>query len=239
MRHFVRQTADRVLDVLYPARCVACRAPGAWWCADCRKAVEAPARDPCPRCLSLDATHDSGSCRGKLPFHGVASTGYYHAQPLRRLAAELKYQGVTAVGPDLETYLRDRAALRSAPFPWAGESSLAIQPMPLAPARERNRGFNQAAWIAERMRTAWRIRGTGVGMLVRRPRAAAQAELDHDPNLRAANVRGAFAATRRLTGPVLLVDDVVTTGSTAGEAARALLAAGATRVYLATLAVGK
>lgn len=239
MRRFVFRSAGHILDVLYPARCVACRRAGDWWCLECRKAVEAPGCDPCPRCLSLDATHDVWSCSGALPFYGVVSTGYYHSQPLRRLVAELKYQGVTDAGAALDEYLRSVATARLAPFPWADESTLVIQPMPLAPVRERERGFNQAEWIAERMRSAWAANAEVIRVLMRRPSGFAQADLAHHTGLRQANVNRSFAAAARLGRPVVLVDDVVTTGATAAEAARVLMAAGAPRVYLATLAVGK
>lgn len=230
--HVIRRVAGRVLDAIYPPRCVSCRRPDAWWCADCRAGVERLEHDPCARCLSTRSGH---VCAGTLPFAGVVSTGFYHSRPLRRLIAELKFQGLTAVGPDLEMYLSDG----SGPFPWAGETSIAIQPMPLAPGRERQRGFNQAAWIAERMRVAWNIPGGRTALLARRASTFAQADLDHDGKLRKANISGTFVATRRVASPVLLVDDVVTTGSTAGEAAQVLLASGVPRVYLATLAVGK
>src|SRR3989344_625325 len=197
----MRRFAGRVLDTLYPPRCVACRSSGDWWCASCRGAVERLTNRPCSRCL----------------------------------VAELKFQGMTAVGADLESYLRDW----SASFPWAGETTIAIQPMPLAPGRERHRGFNQAAWIAERMRVAWNIPGNRSALLARRPSTFAQADLNHDGKLRKANISGTFVATRAVACPVLLVDDVVTTGSTAGEAAQILMQAGVPRVYLATLAVGK
>ena len=228
----MRRFAGRVLDTLYPPRCVACRRSGDWWCASCRDAVERLTNRPCSRCLATDLRH---VCNGTLPFAGVVSTGFYHSRPLRRLIAELKFQGMTAVGADLESYLRDW----SASFPWAGETQLAIQPMPLAPGRERHRGFNQAAWIAERMRVAWNIPGNRSALLARRPSTFAQADLNHDGKLRKANISGTFVATRAVACPVLLVDDVVTTGSTAGEAAQILMQAGVPRVYLATLAVGK
>lgn len=239
VRDVGRAVLGAALDLLYPPFCVACRAGGSWWCDKCRASVEQLPRDPCLHCLSTEDGHAPASCDGVLPFAGVVSTGFYHSQPLRRLVAELKYQGVTAAGPCLDEYLRSFAAARSAPFPWRDEDSLVIQPMPLAPDRERDRGFNQAAWIAGRLCAAWSLRGDMADVLLRGRRAMTQADLEHREDLRAANVRGIFQATQLLVSPVLLVDDVVTTGSTAAEAARVLMAAGAPRVYLATLAVGK
>lgn len=212
-----------LLDLLYPPRCVVCRQGGAWWCARCRGDVE-----------RLQTTE--GVLEGEHPFACVLATGFYHSPPLRRLIASLKYDGVTVAEGDVEAYLRETLL----PLPWKDESSLTIIPMPLADSRERERGFNQASWIAARMKNAWNIPGViRTDVLARRKTVAAQAELEHDAALRSANIRGAFQVIGSVTSPVLLVDDVVTTGSTAAEAARLLLDAGAPRVYLATLAVGK
>jgi competence protein ComFC len=173
-----------------------------------------------------------------LPFHGVISTGFYHSLPLRRLVAELKYQGVTAVASEVNAYLDDVRLRREDIFPWTNEASVVIQPMPLSQARERDRGFNQAAWIAERMRDAWVPEARIMNALVRSRSHTPQAKI-HDFALRKVNVAGEFIAVSRVKDPVILVDDVVTTGSTAAEAARVLLQSGAPRIYLATMAVGK
>jgi predicted amidophosphoribosyltransferase len=239
MFHVLRVVGQTLLDSLYPPTCVSCgRVGSSWWCEECRTGVERLDEDPCPRCLSVTQGHDRTSCVGTLPFHGVVSTGFYHSLPLRRLVAELKYQGVTAVATEVGEYLADIRFRRESVFPWTMEASVQIQPMPLSPARERDRGFNQAVWIAERMRDAWLPESSVINVLVRSRSRTPQAKID-DPALRKANVAGEFIAVSRVTRPVILVDDVVTTGSTAAEAARALLGAGAPRVYLATVAVGK
>jgi ComF family protein len=229
-----------ILDSLYPPTCVACgRVGSSWWCETCRSEIERLDADPCPRCLCVEQEHDRASCNGALPFHGVISTGFYHSLPLRRLVAELKYQGVTAVAQQVHEYLSDVYQRREGVFPWTKESAVAIQPMPLSPSRERDRGFNQAAWIADRMRACWMTDDARIiNILARRCSHTPQAKI-HDVALRKVNVAGEFIATSRITRPIVLVDDVVTSGSTAAEAARALLLAGVPRVYLATLAVGK
>lgn len=234
----IRPIGRACLDLLYPPACVACGANGDWWCLDCRSFIDRPPQDPCPHCLAIDPDHQHVDNSG-LPFTGVVSTGFYHAPALRRLIAALKYEGVTATKPAVEAYLYTALAERPVPTPWQKERSLLIQPMPLAAGRERERGFNQATWFAERLQRAWVIDGERVDLVQRRRGTMAQAELAHETALRSANVRGQFFVAQRLTQPVLLVDDVVTTGSTAAEAARSLLSAGAPRIYLATLAIGK
>jgi len=225
-----------LLNLLYPPICVSCGTHGDWWCEECRNAVERTTQHPCASCLSLEAVH---SCSRSLPFAGVVATGFYHSPPLRKLIADLKYQGVTAGASSVETYLETYQSSRATPLPWSRESTLLIQPMPLEPSRERERGFNQATWVAERMNKAWQMPGTFVNLLARRKGLSAQAELEHEVVLRRANVNGQFIAIKHNDQPVLLVDDVVTTGSTAAEAARVLLATGTPRVYLAALAIGK
>ena len=234
---FIRRCLSSLLDLLYPPTCAACRAPGAWWCAACRGDVERIAGDVCPKCLSADGSHDETQCDGILPFAGVLATGYYHSPPLRQAIGDLKFRGVTAIRDDLANYLIDAIADRHASFPWAEEPSIAIQPLPLTPSRERERGFNQSALVGQILRD---IAMPGVPIVQSLSRVASrtpQANIE-DHALRSANIRGAFVARHPGTDAVLLVDDVVTTGSTSGEAARALLGAGVRRVYLFALALG-
>jgi ComF family protein len=103
-----------------------------------------------------------------------------------------------------------------------------VLPVPLAPARLRARGFNQALEIA---RHVARATGTRLepGLAERSRDTASQAELPHAE--RARNVRGAFRSMRALEGAVVaLVDDVMTTGATLDELAATLKRAGAARV---------
>jgi ComF family protein len=110
----------------------------------------------------------------------------------------------------------------------------ALVPVPLAAARERARGYNQAALLAE-----------CVGRILARPvqprwlgRARPtlpQSDLTADERHR--NVRGAFRASPAVAGRhVLVIDDVLTTGATAAECARALRAGGARIVGILTVA---
>jgi ComF family protein len=110
-----------------------------------------------------------------------------------------------------------------------------LVPVPLHPSREQARGFNQAALLAEEVGRGW---GLLVGYrLLRRVRATeAQSGGRRE---REQNVRGAFQVARpdQVEGRrLLLIDDVLTTGATVNECAKALLAAGAAEVAVYTLA---
>jgi ComF family protein len=109
-----------------------------------------------------------------------------------------------------------------------------LLPMPLSPARLRERGYNQAWELARRLGAALQV-PADAGLLLRLK------DTPHQTSLavanRAANVRGAFAVeplrrTELQGRDVTLVDDVLTTGASAAEATRALLQAGAARVQV-------
>jgi ComF family protein len=111
-----------------------------------------------------------------------------------------------------------------------------IIPVPLSPARLRNREYNQSLLLADRVSQARNI-PLSYDNLVRTRETAPQTELSRAVRLK--NLRRAFAVRRPqdITGKrVLVVDDVFTTGTTVNECAKVLRKAGAADVYVCTLA---
>jgi ComF family protein len=152
------------------------------------------------------------------------------ASPVDDLVHALKYEGwpelAASMGSDL------------AKVPLAREDAASVVvPVPTTAERLRRRGYNQAELLAASFaeRTG---RPLCRAALVRQAEGRSQTELT--PAERRANVRGVFAPGRSHDGVVgarvLLVDDVLTTGSTASEAATALTTMGAKRVTLVTFA---
>jgi ComF family protein len=143
----------------------------------------------------------------------------------RRAILEAKFRGITAHLPVL-----GRAAAEGLPPEWRFDAVVAV---PLAPMRQRRRGYNQAAVLAREVSKA-----TGVGerrrLLVRQRSGPAQASLSAER--RATNLVGAFAVRGVPPPRVLVVDDVTTTGSTLSTIAGVLKAAGAERVYALAVA---
>jgi ComF family protein len=174
-----------------------------------------------------------GMCRRAAPpFQQAVAYGAYDGS-LRDLVHLLKYQHIHSVAPLLGKLLNH--ALADVQLP----ERLVVIPVPLYKGKRRDRGFNQAEEIAKAF--AHNRAGTSIQLdtasLLRVRETASQTGLTR--HQRRANVRGAFVVTRpeRIrNNTVLLVDDVMTTGTTAGECARILLRAGARQVFVATVA---
>lgn len=218
------------LELVFPTRCLGCGVRGTWFCVRCSKQSE----------LTLNAT----SCQicqkkteiaGKLcrshqrstGLTGLVSFGRFRNPALREAIHAFKYAGVAAAGESLSHLAWQRWQVLNT------QTWEAIVPIPLTRERLLERGYNQAELLARPLAAALdqplcydlqRIKHTKrqVGL----PRAERQE-----------NVAGVFSWNGDpLSGNVLLVDDVVTTGSTLGAAAQVLRTAGATHVWAATLA---
>ena len=172
-------------------------------------------------------------CRRVEPrFRRAVAYGSYEGA-LRDLIHLFKYKGTKPAGKLLGRLLNQAVAAMAWP------DSLIVIPVPLWSGKRDARGFNQAEAIA---RTFMSFQTSGsiqldTTILVRTRETASQTGLTR--HQRRANVRGAFAVMKpeKVKGwSILIVDDVMTTGTTAGECARVLRRAGAKEVFVATVA---
>lgn len=215
-------------NVHFPLRCLFCGATtrGTRWCRDCYR--ELPWNDvACRRCGTPLATAAvlCGQCLRLPPALDAACCAFRYVFPVNRLVTQLKFNGQLGYARDLGVLLADHIRCSN-----TASAPEAIVPVPLHPARLRQRGFNQSIEIARRV-------GRELGLPVlsrvcmRRRNTAPQTALNG--NARRRNVRGAFSVMRRPQARHLaIIDDVVTTGATARELATTLRAAGAESITL-------
>jgi ComF family protein len=232
----MRAWALAALDLVFPALCPVCDATLGEGrrdplCGSCWSAIPRLTSSGCPRCGAPLAAGDSsacGACLADPPSWDWARAAAEYAGVVREAIHAFKFQGRRALARPLAGLI-----LAQCGDALAGDVS-ALVPVPLASAREQERGYNQAALLAEAV-------GAGTTVAVR-PRWLARvratlAQSDLGAADRRANVRGAFVASPAAAGHhVVVVDDVLTTGATAAECARAVRAAGAARVGVLTVA---
>ncbi len=249
----LRKYASAFLDLIYPRRCEVCEKPleagrefaARWLCDACLDDLPRIAPPFCRLCGEpYDGTYTGefrcGNC-ADLKLHFDFAVSAYHAEgAMRKLIHKFKYQRRLHLR-GLLTQLLGRV-FADARLAELDKAAWTLVPVPLHHARERERQYNQA-W--ELCRELSRVTGWPALNAMQRVRpTTAQASLSR--NQRIENLRGAFAITKSalkkksLTGRnVLLVDDVLTTGSTATECARILKReAGVEKVVVITVARG-
>ncbi len=178
-----------------------------------------------------------GLCRRlEPPFVKAAAYGSYEGG-LRELIHLLKYAGVR---PSAKVLGRMLAETVSHLQPGLGEGPFLVVPVPLHPRKLRQRGFNQTELIAQAaLKLVSSPNCFHLASAVLERRRETQSQIGLTRHQRRENMRGAFAvahAEEIKDKPILLVDDVFTTGTTVSECARVLRRAGASKVYVATVA---
>lgn len=230
-----------IADVLAPRVCVGCHEEGAWLCSPCVGAVE---RDPniacvgCGRLSRFGVTCDP--CRRDFPLRGVVAIASYRDPAIQQLIQMVKYASARDAADAFAVLIRSGfdhmaiAELRAQ----LGLSPLLV-PVPLHRRRLAERGFNQSACIASAVAAVgW---GTVVpdGAFVRRKCSLPQSK--SVPAQRFTNVEDVFTCSEPVAvvgSPIILVDDVVTTGATMAACARELRRVGAGPVWGFALARG-
>ncbi len=214
-------------DLFYPQRCVGCeRRASDVLCGACFEALPEVGEPVCARC-GLPTAFETFVCE----WCKNVDFGFESAR------APLRYEGI---GKEVVHALKYRAYTRvvekvAAPLMLGvleeGAGYDRVVPVPLHRSRLRKRGFNQAALLARGVARRINSPVSDTLEVVRSTRD--QVELSAAG--RRANVAGAFAATGRVAGRLLLIDDVFTTGATMSACAGTLLEAGAGEVHALSL----
>lgn len=213
-RMFNRDRAEQwFFDRLFPLHCFGCEREGYWVCGACEDAL-----------LFLPPVWQQ---EGPMPLRGSTAVFTYDQPMVRDMVTALKYQYAELIVPVMGDFIARWLSEGGADlFPADG----VIVPVPLHRRRYAERGFNQAELIAE---VFGRLLGQPVIGLLRRTRATLH-QTRQTRLARWQNVDGAFVVDKDAVidgRPVIIVDDVTTTGATFAACARPLMAAGVEKIY--------
>lgn len=226
---WLRAALEQAGAALLPARCALCGLPAqaGLICAGCH--ADLPWNQPACPCCAAPQRHAQPctQCRERPPPFDDAWAAFRYDGAVREAVLALKYHA----GFMQARWLGEAMAVAlsaSATAPPAELPSPVLIPVPLHAARLRRRGYNQALELARVM--ARRLRLRCEPRLAQRRRATAD-QIGQSAAARRRNLRGAFSVSPAVRGRrVVLVDDVMTTGSTLAELARACRRQGAATV---------
>lgn len=207
-----------LLELFFPTRCIVCRD----FLGGGRPRI-------CAHCAeTLPCTSAGGKSHGD--FFSLCVSSVYYEKDMRQAILRYKFQGARVYAPAFGTLLASTIYEHL-----EGKYDL-ISWVPLDARRRRKRGYDQAELLAQK--AAEQLRRECVPILNKKIGVAPQSGTG-SPERRRANIAGAYSVIdpARIEGKrILLIDDIVTSGSTLSECAKTLLLAGAEEVLCATLA---
>lgn len=215
----------KILDEIYPPSCIECKTAEERWCIDCQSTVHTLSEHSiCPVCgipQSLPVICEE--CSVNPPdFEAARSWGYYEGG-LRQAIHSLKYHRNLGIAEVLASRMVETIRTLNWKFD-------IIIPVPIGRKRLIERDYNQAAKLAQWISWTTCVKATEKA-LIRIKETKSQVGLN--ASQRRENLNGAFYAEGSLVAQktILLVDDVITTSATVRACSKALINAGATKVF--------
>ncbi len=219
-------------DLIFPRYCLGCGRAGNWLCESCAAGDFAELKMICPKCKKKMAE----SCCRDLPLERLYSLSHYRNYPTEKIIKQFKYGFSQDIARDI---IRPWLSIFYHRFGLDWPDDTVIVPLPLHRKKQLERGFNQAELLARELGliSGWQVEPE----LIRRIRYnKQQAKLSKEDRIK--NTKGIFTINYRRVSddwnkPLILIDDVYTTGSTMGEAARVLKEAGFDKISGLAVAV--
>jgi len=223
-----------ITDLLFPKFCLGCGYIGAYFCSSCLKKLESVKLDSCLYCKEpslYGLTHHN--CIRNLNIDGLL-TIYQYNPILKKIIKNIKYRLAVQVWKDFYKAITPEV-IDKLGFYKSLSQDFVIQPIPLSKIKYNERGFNQAKFISVFFQKF--LHYPIVDLLIRKKETSSQAQIKNK-RARYLNTKGMFVVNNKYSKNIILIDDVITSGSTVKEAAKVLKEAGAKKVYVLALAKG-
>lgn len=231
-----------LIEMIFPRFCLGCSLPGRYICPSCQKKFFVPKSYFCFHCKKSSLyglTHNL--CLKKFNIDGVVYLFYYN-NFFKKIIKNFKYRLAKEIWNELKNSFSEEIINKLA-FYKKLSGKVFFQPIPLSNKKLKERGFNQAYLIAQFFQNY--LNYPIADFLIRKKDKKPQAEIKTKKQ-RYLNLKGAFEINKKELEKIkdkndlklILVDDLITTGSTLKEAARVLKKSGFKKVYALTLAKG-
>lgn len=234
----MKKTAEYLLDMIYPKRCPIChqilKNKHLLICPKCSEKIRPVSGPRCMKCGRPVAAEEEycEDCRKGEHYFTEGASIFSYSEIWRQSFVRFKYYGCREYG----VFYAKAMSIYGRKYLERWNVQLLV-PVPLYPGKQRMRGFNQAAYLAEQLSFFTGIPWSDKLVLkIRKTRS--QKKLNAAE--RRKNLKNAYRVTGKLCGlSVLVIDDVYTTGSTVDAMAMSLLEAGAGDVYFLTVCAGR
>lgn len=225
-------------DIIFPKYCLACGKEGNYWCADCQLKEILVWGGNCFNCRQEKADLNlCTKCQDLYYFSGLLCATNYEDKIISSLIQACKYSFVkeltNPLGLLMANYLQQELTNSKNIF-FQDFFKTTVMAVPLSQKRQSWRGFNQAEIIAKVVADYFNlpINSNLKRVLHKKPQAKLTAKN------RLTNMSGSFHFSGPAPEKIILIDDVITTGSTVNECAKVLRAAGAEEILVLAVAKG-
>lgn len=238
MHPLCEDTISMIKEILFPVSCLNCQKPGEFICTTCRSNLRRITRQSCIVCqqpAEFGLTHSGCRQNNPLTADQIISILDYHDPLVSQTIIAGKYKLLPDVFRLFGRIIGQHITEPSHENLRQSWSDAVITFIPLAPRRHRWRNFNQSELLAKELAVQFGRQATTI--LTRSRMVKVQKELTREE--RRHNLQNSFSCRSGATiknKKILLIDDVVTTGTTLMEAAKVLKTAGAASVFCLTLA---
>jgi len=215
---------EKLTDLIFPPFCLSCKKEGEYFCEKCRERLPE---------------------QNTMEIRGVVSLWRYDNPVVRESLVRLKYRGKKKLAEALSSSLYDKILLTLSedsqfedPLGKTKEKYIII-PIPMHKTRKKLRGYNQAELLAKELSKKDETLFVFDSEILKKIKPTESQVKSKNREKRLINIKGSFAVIEKekiLGKKVILVDDVVTTGTTLKEASKMLRKAGAKRVFSITVA---